>query len=146
QEPGYTRGIEVGLIGLVAGVVMLRWGILATLMWHYTVDALLISLFLLRSGSLYFRVSGALVGAGVLVPLAVAGAFYLSRRRFEPDEALLNRAGPPPEAGAQPPAARAEPARAGYEALSLGKLGLLLAGGALGGLLFVAVKAENIGD
>lgn len=146
EEPGYIRGIEVGLIGLVAGVVMLRWGILATLIWHYTVDALLISLFLLRSGSLYFRVSGALVGAGILVPLAVAGAFYLARRRFEPDEALLNRAEPLAEVAAQPSAVARERAPAGYEALSRGKLGLLLAGGALGGLLLVAVKAESIGD
>src|SRR6266853_1924167 len=37
QEPAYIRGIEVGLIGIVAGLVMLRWGIWATLTWHYTV-------------------------------------------------------------------------------------------------------------
>ena len=34
QEPGYIRGIEVGVIGVVAGLIMLRWGILATLVWH----------------------------------------------------------------------------------------------------------------
>ncbi|HTT33083.1 MAG TPA: CPBP family intramembrane glutamic endopeptidase, partial [Methylomirabilota bacterium] len=27
QEPAYTRGIEIGIIGIIAGLVMLRWGI-----------------------------------------------------------------------------------------------------------------------
>ena len=53
QEPAYIRGIEVGLIGIVAGLVMLRWGIWATLIWHYTVDAFLISTSLLRSHGAY---------------------------------------------------------------------------------------------
>ena len=62
QEPAYIRGLEVGLIGIVAGLVMLRWGIWATLIWHYTVDAFLISTSLLRSHGAYLRVSGAIVG------------------------------------------------------------------------------------
>jgi hypothetical protein len=147
QEPGYIRGIEVGAIGIVAGIVMLRWGILATLVWHYTVDALLISMILLRSGSLYFRVSGAIVGAGALIPLAVAGFSYLARRRFDADESLLNRAAPLIEA---PPAAAAKvavpPESAGYRALSTRTLGTLVACGALGAVLFAAVKTPAIGD
>jgi len=31
QEPAYVRGIEIGIVGIIAGMVMLRWGILATL-------------------------------------------------------------------------------------------------------------------
>ncbi len=145
QEPGYIRGIEVGLIGIVAGAVMLRWGILATLVWHYTVDALLIGLFLLRSGNLYFRVSGAMVGAGVLIPLAIAGAFYLVRGRFDADEALLNRAELLVEPAAAPPATAAERGRAGYEAVALRTLALVVGCAVLGALLAV-VKTEAFGD
>ncbi len=147
QQPGYIRGIEVGVIGIVAGLVMLRWGILATLVWHYTVDALLISLFLLRSTSLYFRVSGAVVGAAVLIPLAISGVFYLTRRSFEAEPAQLNRAeslGEPPEAPAASLAA--EPTGAAYQALATSTLGIALGCGALGVLLLVGVKAESIGD
>jgi membrane protease YdiL (CAAX protease family) len=145
QEPGYVRGIEVGLIGIVAGWVMLRWGILATLVWHYTVDALLISLFLLRSGSSYFRIAGALVGAGALIPLAVSGVFYLARRRFEPDEALLNRAEPLVEAAGEPAPAETEVRGVPYEPLASRTLTLALACGALS-MLLLATKAETIGN
>ena len=52
---------------------MLRWGILATLTWHYTVDAFLTSLSLIRSGDPYTRISGALVGFAAAIPVVVAG-------------------------------------------------------------------------
>lgn len=97
QEPAYIRGIEIGIMGVIAGLVMLRWGILATLIWHYTVDASLVGLFLLRSHSVYFKISGAIVGAAALAPLAFATVSYLSRGKFEDAESLLNRAEPAPE-------------------------------------------------
>src|SRR5207302_9051194 len=62
NEPPYIRGLEVGLIGIAVGMVMLYWGILATLVWHYTVDAALVGLLLIRSSSWYFKISGLLVG------------------------------------------------------------------------------------
>ncbi len=83
QEPAYIRGIEIGLIGIVAGLVMLRWGILATLVWHYTVDATLGSLLLLRSASPYLRISGALVAGAAFIPLIYCGVMYLKRGGFE---------------------------------------------------------------
>src|SRR5579862_8644409 len=94
QEPAYIRGLEVGLIGIVAGLVMLRWGIWATLTWHYTVDAFLISTSLLRSHGVYLVVSGALVGGAALIPLAIAAISYISRGGFVVDGSLLNRAHP----------------------------------------------------
>jgi membrane protease YdiL (CAAX protease family) len=145
QQPGYIRGIEVGLIGIVAGMVMLRYGILATLVWHYTVDAALISLFLLRSGNAYFRVSGALVAAGALVPLIISGGFYLARRCFEPDEALLNRAQPLAE---QPASIEipVQQAATTVETLAPSRLKLVLGCGLVGLLLVILAKPQAIGD
>ncbi len=143
QEPGYIRGIEVGVIGIVAGIVMLRYGILATLVWHYTVDALLISLFLLRSENAYFRVSGALVGAGALIPLLISGGFYLARRRFEVDEPLVNRSEPLIEKPATEVVA-AEPI--GAEAAEPSRLKLVVACGVVGLLAAVAVRPHAIGE
>ena len=94
QEPAYIRGLEVGLIGIVAGLVLLRWGIWATLIWHYTVDAFLISTSLLRSHGAYLRVSGAIVGGAALIPLAIAAISYVSRGGFVEDASLLNSARP----------------------------------------------------
>ena len=94
QEPGYIRGIEVGLIGIVAGIVMLRWGILATLIWHYTVDASLVGMLLIRSDNLYYKISGVVVGLAAVAPLAWSGVSYLARGSFEPVDDLLNGAEP----------------------------------------------------
>src|SRR4029077_9833106 len=126
QEPAYIRGIEIGLIGIVAGLVMLRWGILATLIWHYTVDASLVGLFLVRSNSLYFKISGIVVAAAAVAPLAFSGISYLIRGRFEPADDLLNEAAPFPEAIVQPAdAATGATQRRRYDALAPATLGVL---------------------
>jgi membrane protease YdiL (CAAX protease family) len=145
-EPGYARGLEVGLIGIVAGWVFLRWGIVATLVWHYTVDALLIGLFLLRSESLYFRLSGAVVAFFAVIPLGLAAVAFAARRRFAPVDAVLNRAKPlEPEAAAPvttPPVAA--PAR--YQPLSARARWMVVGAGALGILLAAAVRPQAIGN
>jgi membrane protease YdiL (CAAX protease family) len=148
QEPAYIRGIEIGLIGIVAGIVMLRWGILATLIWHYTVDASLVGLFLMRSNSLYFKISGAVVAAAAVAPLAFAGISYLTRGRFEAGEDLLNSAAPAPEisfAKAPAPAATGAATRR-YDALAPGMLGFLAVCLVAGGFLAWRLKPAAIGD
>jgi len=101
QQPFYIRGLEVGIGGVALGLIMLRWGILPALVWHYSVDALYTALLLLRSHNPYFVFSGA-VSAGVIVlPALVAGIAYLRTGRFLPETDLTNAS----EGTAQPPAA-----------------------------------------
>ncbi len=149
QEPGYTRGIEVGIIGIVAGIVLLRWGILATLIWHYTVDASLVGLLLVRSNSMYFKISGVIVGAAALAPLLFSGIYYLSRGRFETGEDLLNAAEPAPEISFTSDKASAsasvETTRV-YSALTPAMIGLLALCLGAGALLAWRTKPAAIGD
>jgi membrane protease YdiL (CAAX protease family) len=150
QEPPYIRGLEVGLIGIVAGIVMLRWGILATLIWHYTVDASLVGLLLIRSNSLYFKTSGIIVGLAAAAPLALSAISYLRRGSFEANEDLLNSAEPLPEISPAP-ATMTDAAAVGtsgrrYRALAPAMLGVLAAGVLTGGLAAWRVKTPAIGD
>jgi membrane protease YdiL (CAAX protease family) len=104
NQPFYIRGLEVGIGGVALGSVMLRWGILPTLIWHYSVDAMYTAMLLLRSHSLYFRLSGA-ASAGIFVlPVVAALVAYWRRGGFEPEAGLLN--GDEPVA-VEPPAAEA---------------------------------------
>jgi membrane protease YdiL (CAAX protease family) len=151
NEPPYIRGLEVGLIGIVAGVVMLRWGILATLIWHYTVDASLVGLLLVRSNSLYFKISGVVVGLAAVAPLIFAGASYLARGRFEADEDLLNSALPTPDVSFQSApvatdADAASPVTRRYDALSPATMIFLAICLVLGVLAAWRLKAPALGD
>ncbi len=149
NEPPYIRGLEVGLIGIVAGIVMLRWGILATLIWHYTVDASLVGLLLIRSNSLYFKISGVIVGAAALAPLIFAGVSYLARGRFEPDEDLLNSAEPIGEVSFESAPDATEAATATtrrYDALSPATMIFLAVCLVLGGVAAWRFKTPTLGD
>src|SRR5215472_8878515 len=147
QEPGYIRGIEVGLMGIVAGLVMLRWGIIATLIWHYTVDASLVGMLLIRSDNLYFKISGIIVGLAAVAPLAVSGISYLLRGRFEPVDDLLNTA----EKIEVSLARHRTPAHVPvstrlYDRLSPGTVGFLALCVIAGALLAWRINTEHIGD
>jgi membrane protease YdiL (CAAX protease family) len=117
NQPFFIRGLEVGIGGVALGIIMLRWGILPTLVWHYSVDAMYSAMLLLRSHSLYFRLSGAASAGIVVLPVVVALVAYWMRGGFEPDTGLRNADEPvaaePPEAA---PAAAEE--KAAYQPLS----------------------------
>ena len=154
QQPAWIRGVEVGMIGVVAGWVFLRFGILATLVWHYTVDAVLIGFFLLRSENLSFRIAGALVGDAVLLPLVIGGVFFLQSRGFLRDPRILN--GAPEAEEAEAPVVAAVPAPVPGEAVQAAErsfafvprkaaVGLILAA-VLGVAALALVKAPRAGD
>ena len=147
QEPGYVRGLEVGLIGIVAGLVMLRWGIIATLIWHYTVDASLVGMLLIRSDNLYYKISGIAVGLAAVAPLAWSGISHLVRGRFEPVDDLLNSAAPEPSFDVTTPSHEEEAAVARrYTPLTVGMLGFLALCLVIGPLLAWRLKRESVGD
>ena len=148
NEPPYIRGLEVGLIGVAAGIVMLRWGILATLVWHYTVDASLVGLLLIRSSSWYFKISGIVVGLAILIPFSYAVYARARRGTFEEDEDLLNAAADPEDAP-RPEDESApvhEAALAPTAALSSGMLGFLAVCVLLGGMAALKFKPQHLGD
>jgi membrane protease YdiL (CAAX protease family) len=145
NEPPYIRGLEVGLIGVAVGTVMLYWGILATLIWHYTVDASLVGLLLIRSSSPYLRIFGVVIGLAVLIPFAAAVYWRVRRGTFEDDTDLINAAPDPEEAPRAPEGAR-EVLVAPTGPLSAGALGLLIVCLALGGLAAWKLKPARLGD
>ena len=163
QQPAWIRGVEVGLIGLLAGWVMLRFGILATLVWHYTVDAVMIGLFLLRSDNLGYKISGALVGDVVLIPLLVGVVLYWQHGGFLEDETLTGcgaaapgvaaavAAGAPQAAAAAPgaaePAAQPVPAPANaYAPASPRRMRIAIGAGLAGVVLLLLVRPPVLGD
>lgn len=150
QEPAYIRGIEIGLIGIVAGLVMLRWGILTTLVWHYTVDATLGSLLLLRSASPYLRISGALVAGAALIPLLYCGVMYLKRGVFEVREDLLNSAEPLPSPQEREMPTTVEKVTdaisAGYQSIPSRYIWTLILCGVAGIALIASTHSPKIGD
>jgi membrane protease YdiL (CAAX protease family) len=111
QQPFYIRGLEVGIAGILIGFIFLRWGLLAPLVWHYTVDALYTALILLRSSNSYFVASAAISAGLVLLPLAAAIALYLRHGRFSDPQPLLNgnEMADPPAQQPSPSAATSAP-------------------------------------
>lgn len=100
QQPFYIRGLEVGLAGVLIGLLMYRYGLLSLLIWHYTVDAVYTSLLLFRSGNTYYVVSAAVASLVFALPLVASIVLYIRNRGFVPDDDLTNAtlpvAAPPP--------------------------------------------------
>lgn len=118
NEPFFIRGVEVGIGGVALGIIMLRWGILPTLVWHYSVDAMYTAMLLLRSPSFYFKLSGAASAGVILLPVLAALIVYRLRGGFESDQGLHNADEPGPVELAAAPAPDAV-ARPVYQTLAM---------------------------
>jgi membrane protease YdiL (CAAX protease family) len=91
QQPFYIRGVEVGIGGVALGIIMLRFGILPTLVWHYSVDAMYSAMLLMRSESLYYKLSGAGAAGIMVLPALMALVAYWRGGGFESEQGLTNR-------------------------------------------------------
>lgn len=147
QQPFYIRGLEVGIGGVALGLVMLRWGILPTLVWHYSVDAMYTAMLLLRSPNLYLRVSGAVSAGIILLPVIAALIAYWRNGGFAAEEGISNAEDsartPQPEptsaSAAPPPDTRA------WHPLSA-RVRLAAAGILAAGVAVLLIPVERFGD
>jgi membrane protease YdiL (CAAX protease family) len=90
NQPFFIRGVEVGVGGIIIGFMMLRFGILATLIWHYSVDALYTAFLLLRSPNHYLMFSGGVTAGIMLIPLIVSLIAYWRTGSFADESTLTN--------------------------------------------------------
>ena len=124
NEPFFIRGLEVGLGGILIGFVMVRFGIVATLIWHYSVDALYSAFLLLRSPNHYLMFSGALTAGIMLIPLGVSLFAYLKTGSFADEAALTNAQELSPPAVVASPAADLTENDLAYQPLTRRRLAL----------------------
>ena len=99
QEPIYIRGLELTVVGVIFGLVFLRYGVWATIISHYVYNCFLGIYPMVQSDSLYFKVSGILAVAIIFIP-AIPAIFGVITGRYkeieEPEEVS------PPEAPEEP--------------------------------------------
>lgn len=103
NQPFYIRGLEVGIVGVIAGLLMQRFGLLPLLIWHFTVDAVYTATPLFASGNVYYIASAAAASLLFALPLIVAVARYVRNGGFAPDGDLSNATIPLSAPGAHEP-------------------------------------------
>ena len=107
QEPIYIRGLELTVVGVIFGVVFLRYGVWATIISHYVYNCFLGVYPMLQSDSLYFQVSGILAVAIVFIP-AIPAIFGAITGRYPEREEPETESEPLPQS-AEPEILRPEP-------------------------------------
>ncbi len=82
QEPIYIRGLELTVVGVIFGLVFLRYGVWATIISHYVYNCFLGIYPMVQSDSLYFKVSGILAVAIIFIP-AIPAIFGVITGRYK---------------------------------------------------------------
>ena len=77
QEPIFIRGLEVSLVGIAYGYVFVQYGIMATMVSHFTYNALAGGNFFLRSDNSYLILCALIVLLLPFIPLVMAGLMRL---------------------------------------------------------------------
>ncbi|NIM51624.1 MAG: CPBP family intramembrane metalloprotease [Gemmatimonadales bacterium] len=72
--PVYLRGIELTVAGLIFGYGFLRFGLLACVVAHFVIDAVLLGMPLLSSGNTVYLISGIIVMGFALLPAVLSVA------------------------------------------------------------------------
>ena len=90
NQPFYIRGLEVGIVGIIGGLLMLRVGLLPLLIWHYTVDAVYTATLLFTSGNAYYVASAAAASLIFVLPLVAMIVSYVRKGGFAADDDLSN--------------------------------------------------------
>ena len=146
NQPFFIRGIEVGIVGLVLSWAMIRFGILAPLIAHYSIDAFYSAFLFLRSGNPYLVATGAVTAGINLIPLLVALGAYAATGKFKSETAVnnLSEGGAAPSQAEPPP--QTEPASLRYQGLSRARIysGVVLLAAGLGMVMFL--RPPRFGD
>jgi len=90
SQPFYIRGLELTITGGMISWIFLRYGILATLIWSFNVDAVSSAMILLRSANPYYFTTGVVSAGLVLLPLIYAIISYRKNGGFIPSTNLVN--------------------------------------------------------
>ncbi|MCE1248267.1 MAG: CPBP family intramembrane metalloprotease [Firmicutes bacterium] len=83
QEPFYIRAVELTFVGIFLGWIYMRFGILATIVSHYCLNATYGSALLIKSGNPYLVMSGFITIGLMLIPAIVAIAAGKKLRNYE---------------------------------------------------------------
>ena len=80
--PVYLRGIELTVMGILFGIVFVRYGITATLIAHYAFNAINDAIPMIQNDDPYLRWSGVAVVGLMFVPVVPGALIVLRRKSF----------------------------------------------------------------